>query len=233
VWNHDEVLDTAVRALTAQEGLYAQEQAVYGLDSLEEIGLHPVLATGFEGTGFGVYRERVYPGEVERRSKKSARERCDLVLVEDASTRLMDPVEELLALDGAGGTLFAPVAESMVPDEGVVEVGEAYWLEVKCVGQYGVGRGTPGPNRLYASLLTGGPAKDVVKIAREPMINTGAVLVVLFAENEATAEHDLVRMWESMLGADLPVGELRMGSTRIQDRVGHSVAGVGLTPVRL
>ncbi|MFG0305807.1 MAG: hypothetical protein ACF8Q5_06295 [Phycisphaerales bacterium JB040] len=233
MWNHDEVLDTAVRALAAQEGLYAAEQAVYGLDSLEEVGLHPVLASGFEGGGFGVLRERVYPGEVERRSRKSARERCDLVLLEEAGSRLMDPVEELLSLDAASGTLFAPVAESMVPVEGVVEVGEAYWLEVKCVGQFGVGRGAAGPNRQYASLLTGGPARDVVKIAREPMINTGGVLVVLFGEDEATVEHDLVRMWESMLGADLPVGALRMGSTRIQDRVGHSVAGVGLTPVRL
>lgn len=233
VWDPESLLEIVVRSLAAWDRAAADEQAVYGLDSLDELGLHPVLSQGFEGSGLGVYRERVYPGEVERRSKGNARARCDLVLTTDPSARLLDPVQELLTLDAASGTLFEPVAESMGSDEHVTEVGEAFWLEVKAVGQFGIGRGVPGPNKSYAGLLVTGPASDVQKIANEPMINAGAALVILFAEDERTARHDLMRMCHALIDHDLPIADPRVAAAPIAERRGHSVVAAALVPVRL
>jgi len=233
VWDAERLLEITVGSLAAWDRQAGDEQAVYGLDSLDEVGLHPVLAQGFEGAGLGVYRERVYPGEIERRSKGNARARCDLVLTRDPSARLLDPVQELLTLDAAAGTLFEPVAESMGGSERVTEVGEAFWLEVKAVGQFGIGPGVPGPNKQYASLLVTGPAGDIGKIAGEPMINAGAVLVILFAEDERTARHDLMRMCHALIDHELPIGDPRIGVAPIGERRGHSVVAAGLVPVRL
>lgn len=233
VWDLERILKIVTGSLASWDEAASAEQAVYGLDSLDELGLHPVLAQGFELAGLGVYRERVYPGEIERRSKGNARARCDLVLTNDPTARLLDPVEELLTLDAASGTLFEPVAESMGSEEHVTEVGEAFWLEVKAVGQFGIGRGVPGPNGSYASLLVTGPASDVQKIANEPMINAGAALVILFADEEQTARHDLVRMFHSLIDHDLPIADPRIAVARIAERRGHSVVAAGLVPVRL
>jgi hypothetical protein len=233
VWDPERLLEITIESLAAWDRCASDEQAVYGLDSLDELGLHPVLAQGFEAAGYGVYRERVYPGEVERRHKGNARARCDIVLTRDPSAPLLDPVQELLTLDAASGTLFEPIAESMGAGEHVTEVGDAFWLEIKAVGQFGIGMGVPGPNGSYASLLVTGPAGDVLKIASEPMINAGAALVILFAQDERTARHDLTRMCHTLIDHDLPIGDPRIGVAPISERVGHSVVAAGLVPVRL
>lgn len=64
---------------------------------------------------------------------------------------------------------------------------DAGWLEVKVVAQH-----RPlGANRGYASRLTSPVWADVEKLAADPGIHDAAVLLVLFTETDAIADHDL------------------------------------------
>ena len=232
-WSGRELVEIAAQTLRDRDAALREEQAVFGLDSLDEVGLHPVLGDGFRRAGLGVHPEQVYAGTVEDRALRRDRERCDLVLARDPGARLIDPVAELVEIDRASGTLFEPVAESMVPDGAVVEPGEAYWLEVKAVSQVAYVSGTPGPNRAYASQLVGGPAADVVKLAREPTIEHGGAMVLLFAQDADTGEHDVAQMFHALLDRDLPISESVWETVPIEDRAGNGACVVALAGVRL
>jgi len=209
---------------------------VRGVDALDELGLHPILADGYRETGFGVWPERPYPGDVAARKLRRECERCDLVLAADPGARLIDPVEELVQIDRASGTLFEPVADSIAAKafeaSPVIDAGEAYWLEVKAVAQHAWVEGVPRPNVSYASQLVSGPAADAVKLASEPTLHIGGVMVVLFCEDRETAEHDLHAMTHRLLDRDVPIGAPAIESAPIEDRAGNAVIAVWLAPVR-
>jgi hypothetical protein len=59
-----DAVEAGLRAHLAQLEL---EQAVYGIDVLDELALHPILEQGFHAAGFGVYREQRYPADRIRR----------------------------------------------------------------------------------------------------------------------------------------------------------------------
>lgn len=233
MWEPSELVELASSALRARERELSAEQAVYGLDSLDEVGLHPPLASGFAQGGFGVRREHPYPGIVRDRAKGPERERCDLVLTLDPALDLLDPVEELKQIDAATGTLFAPLASSIAAEREGVEVGEAYWVEVKTIAQHAYVSGVPVPNRAYATELVAGPSADAVKIARDPMVRQGGVLVVLFTEDELIAEHDIGAMAHRCLDTGAPVGSPSWVSFPIEERAGNAVCTVAILPVRL
>lgn len=233
MWEPAEIAHAAAAALGARDRELSAEHAVYGLDRLDEVGLHPVLAAGIEAAGFGVWREVPYPGVVERRAKGPERERCDLVVTPDPGCPPADPVADLKQIDAGGGTLFAPVAESMATAERSTEVGDAYWLEVKGVAQFAYHHGVPGPNRSYAGELAGGVARDAIKLASEPMIRFGAVVLVLFTEDERTAEHDLAAAAHKWLDKGAPISSPAWSSVPIEDRVGNAACTVAVVPVRL
>jgi hypothetical protein len=67
-WSLDAIADAVAGVLAGWEARLEREQAVYGLDSLEEVELHPVIARGLgEATGLGVLREQPYPHEWRRK----------------------------------------------------------------------------------------------------------------------------------------------------------------------
>ncbi len=232
-WSGRELVEIAAQTLRDRDAALREEQAVFGLDALDEVALHPVLGEGFRAGGLGVHPEQVYAGTIEDRAARRERERCDLVLTSDPEARLIDPVAELVEIDRASGTLFEPVAESMAPEGAIVEPGEAYWLEVKAVAQIAYVGGTPGPNRAYASQLVGGPASDIVKLAREPTILHGGAMVLLFAQDIETGEHDVAQMFHALLDRDLPISETVWATVPIEDRAGNGVCVVALAGVRL
>ncbi|MFI4897759.1 MAG: hypothetical protein ACIARR_08030 [Phycisphaerales bacterium JB059] len=232
-WSGRELVEIAAQTLRDRDAALREEQAVFGLDAMDEVALHPVLGAGFRGAGLGVHPEQVYAGSVEARAARRERERCDLVLAGDPEARLLDPVAELVEIDRASGTLFEPVAETMVPEGAVVEPGEAYWLEVKAVAQVAYVSGTPGPNRAYASQLVGGPGADIVKLAREPTIRHGGAMVILFAQDVETGEHDIAQMFHALLDRDLPISETVWEGFEIEDRAGNGACVVALAGVRL
>lgn len=233
MWDALVLAEAAARAIGAEDARLRAEQAVYGLDRLDEVGLHPLLAAGMRAAGWGVWREQPYPGVVLRRARLSERERCDLVLTEDPAAPPLDPVAELKAMDLASGTLFEPVAEAMAVRAPFTEVGEAYWLEVKAVAQFTYRDGAPGPNASYAAELVAGPTRDAVKIASEPMIRAGGVLVVLFTADAPTAAHDVGAMAHRMLDRGAPIGAPVWVSVPVADRIGNAVCTAAVVPVRL
>jgi hypothetical protein len=232
MWRMSDILETLAAGIGAVDARLRAEQSVHGVDALDEVGLHPVMAEALSAGGFGVLREVVYPGEHAKPVRKSARARCDLVLLPEPGMSLEDPVAEQALLAAGEGTLFAGLAADLGRSSHTLAPGEACWLEVKSVAQYAFVDGVPGPNRGYAEQLVKGPMGDLVKLARDPSIWTGAAVVVLFCESQAVGDHDLHATAHRLLDADLPVGGPEIGGVLIDDRVGNAWCGIGVYPVR-
>lgn len=231
MWTVPGILAALIDGLREADQRLTDEQAVYGLDAADEVGLHPVLASGLHSAGYGVHREVLYPGEHTAPVRRSARNRCDLVVVPEPGQALADPAVEQAALLAAEDTLFGGVAHEMAGSAPAVSASEAFWLEIKTVSQHAQGEAVM-TRRGYADRLVKGPAADLVKLAKDPSIWFGGVAMVLFAESESVARHDLAAMAHRCLDAELPVAGIELGGTRIQDRAGNAWCGVGLLALR-
>lgn len=232
MWSPDQLADAAASALESRVRALAAEQAVRGLDACSEVELQAILRRGYEAAGYGVIAEQPYPGEPERRPNTPERERCDIVLTPRPGQALADPVRELKERDKALGTLFEPIAAvDPEPDPDSCAIEDAYWLEVKTVGQFTYTRGVPGPNRSYSSELVAGPGADAVKLEWDRFIAWAGVLVVAFTEDETTARHDLSVLMHRLLDRELPVLSPAIRCVRIPDFIGNRVCAAALIPV--
>lgn len=228
MWDFHEIVRVSRAGLQAASQSTVEEQAVHGIDSLNETRIHPILTRAFVDQGFGVIREHPYPGEPTKRPKLTARLRCDLVLLPAPGLTLVDPVAELLQHDKARGTLFEPVPPTHnlngVPAE------DAFWLEVKVVGQYCYTQGVPGPNRAYGSELTGSLYTDLSKIGADPALRWSGLLLILFSDTEETASHDLTIALHRSLDRGHTFRSPITETFTIPDRIGNSVCSVTILP---
>lgn len=230
MWSADEVAGMLAAGLREAESVCVLEQAPLGLDALEETRLHPVLAAGFEASGLTTLHERPYPGNYRTGPLPRERERCDLVVLPEGFTRLLDPLEMLRAAREKAGTLFGGAEEA--PEAAAAAPEDAFWLEIKAVAQYAYVDAVPVPNRSYGSLLVRGPALDLAKLAREPMVSAGGVGVVLFGAEERAVRHDLSVMVSKMIDRDLPISTPATEIVSIADRAGNCCVGVCVVPLR-
>ncbi|MFN0133712.1 MAG: hypothetical protein ACKVW3_14435 [Phycisphaerales bacterium] len=234
MWSYEAIAEIAAEALAARAHATAGEQAVRGLDSLVELGFHPLLAAGFAEAGFGVHQEQPYPTPPRRLPRHNERERCDIVLTERPGT-LADAVVRDREAARLAGTLFEEVALRTQPAEGsggAASPSEALWLEVKVVMQHGLSAGVLTSNKTYASELLRGPIADATKLARDPLIVHAGVVVVLFTADEPTADHDLGVLAHRMLDRELPIAAPIRTRVRIPDLLGNAVCTIALVPVR-
>jgi hypothetical protein len=251
MWRPEQIVDAAADGLRARAAALDLEQAVRGIDALSEVEFHPLLAGAFAAAGWGVFCERGYPGKVGgagKRPKRAERERCDLVLTEGGAG-LVDPVEEAKEGDEIEGTLFANVGcgmsdvgcagqrpgasshpKSDIPHPTLPA--DAFWVEVKLVGQFCYSAGVPGPNRTYASEFLRLPAGDIAKLARDGVIRHAGLLLILFTADQRTADHDLGVFVNRCLDRGLPVQSPSAARFGIADRIGNSLCTVALVPVR-
>lgn len=232
MWRMTDILESLSAGIADLNARLRTEQAVHGVDSLDEVGLHPVLSEALSTAGLGVLREVVYPGEHAAAVRRSARARCDLVVLPEPGMMLEDPAAEQAVMAAGEGTLFAGLAAELGRSAHCVAPGEACWLEVKSVAQYAYVDGVPGPNRGYADQIVKGPMADLVKLARDPSIWTAASVVVLFCTAEDIGRHDLHAVAHRLLDAELPVGSPEIGGVAIDDRVGNAWCAIGLYPLR-
>lgn len=245
MWIANDVLAAAATALREAEEGFVHEQAVRGLDALEEVDLHRLIAAGLAGAGFGVLREQPYPGDRttarptgDQLARESERRRCDLVLTPEPGLRIADPVRTIkrrLAHERqAAGTLFEAHAaataaeEEAAPQPGTIPPEDAFWLEVKLVGQYCYEAGIPGPNRTYASQLVRGITADLAKLAADPHIDAGALLLILFTEDQRVADHDLVQAMHRCLDKGVVASTPITTSFPVLDRIGNTLCTTAL-----
>jgi hypothetical protein len=236
MWRPDHLptilVDIAAEALRKRSRELAAEQAVDGLDALSEVQFHPLLAAAFRATGMGVWPEQPYPGQPGRRPKRVERERCDLVLTQDPEAPIGDPVARLLELDRAESTLFAPQAEAILNQQRLTPPEDAFWLEVKLVGQFCYSAGIPGANQTYTSeLLTIAPS-DLPKLARDQRIRHAGLLLIHFTADDEVARHDLAALVHRCLDRSLPVSTPSIARFDIDDRIGNQRCTLALIPVR-
>lgn len=231
MWSIDQIADLVAESLSAENLRLREEDAVAGVDALDETPMHPIVAAHLARSGLGVLREQPFPTPGRARPRNSERQRCDLVLTHEPGLGLSDPVEVDRRRHELTGTLFEPVAARAAAVAGVLPE-EALWLELKVCGQFEFVSGVPCPNSAYASGVVRGPAMDIRKLARERAIRHAASVLILFAFSEETARHDLQIAAHRWLDQSLPIREPVVRVVPIDDRIGNSVAAVCVTPVR-
>jgi len=208
-WRISDLADAVQAGLAQALADLDREQAVYGLDSRDELALHPVLEKCFREAGYGVHREQRYPSD-RRNRKLTDGKRCDFVLTGDCRE---------LAQEESRGTLFD------APD--AVDLDEAFWLEVKVITQF-----VPdGPNARYASQLLSTVREDIGKLSQEQGILHAALLLILFVRDEIVADHDLKLWQDRCLERSLPIGAPSRRMIPMTDRHGNGRCVIALYPV--
>jgi len=167
------------------------------------------------------------------------RMRCDLVLTPTAGQAVGDPLAQARAArvrsTQAAGTLFAAVEAYDAlppPPDNSCPPEDAFWLEVKLIGQFCYSAGVPGPNVSYTAELLRGPTADARKLSADGRIAYAASLVLLFTRDESTADHDLAQAVHRCLDRNLPIASPIRRSLAITDRIGNGVLTACMIPVR-
>lgn len=232
MWSPEVIAAAAAEGLRTRALELDTEQAVEGIDALDEKEIHPLLAQGLRLAGWGVIQEQPYPSSRLSRPQDRDRLRCDLVLTPEPGQTLVDKILAERERNRAAETLFANVAESRMDTSEAVDPREAMWLEVKVVGQYTALRGASEPNATYASEMTRGPLGDLRKLASDPAIAHAGTILVMFTESQRIAEHDLDMVTHRCLDAGLDVAAPVTTGLPILNRMGNGWATVGLIRLR-
>lgn len=208
-WSIPEIADAVECGLRKACETLAQEQAVYGLDALDEIRLHPTIEQCLRSAGYGVSREQRYPADWLRR-RGSEGERCDFILT---------PAGRPLIVPEAATTMFEPAD--------AVALEDAFWLECKIVHQFT----SDGPNPRYSPQLLSTVGQDVTKLAKDRVILHAGLLLVLFVADLAVADHDLTVWEDRCLEKSLPIGAPSARSIDMTDRIGNRACRIAVYPV--
>lgn len=201
------VADHLAQALSSAEQALRLEQAVYGLDSRDEVALQDVLATGL-ASHYEVAREVPYPSSAG--AKRSHRQRCDLVLTPQGSP---------LKRDTQPPSLFDPANQS--------EPGDALWLEVKVAYQFREGGVR---HSGYGGQWRNAVVEDLRKMEQEALIREAALVLIVFNESTMVLDKDL-DLFETVLAQkEVLAGFRQVHSFGILDRIGHRLCTVALWP---
>lgn len=206
-WDFSTLADRLRDAVSAAEADLRLEQAVYGLDRLDERGLQALLADRLT-SAYEVVREVHYPST--RGRKLSHRARCDLVLA---------PRGKPLSLDSTPPTLFDPAEVS--------EPTEALWLEVKVAYQFREGGAR---HAGYGTQWRQAVVEDLRKMEADPLIREAGLVLVVFNESQNVLEKD-VELFEDVLARkEVLAGFRQVRSVPILDRIGHNLCTIAVWP---
>ena len=207
MWDFSTLADHFHGAIAAAEADLRLEQAVYGLDRLDERGIQAMLAQRLN-PAYEVAREVHYPST--RGKKLTHRARCDLV---------MSPKGLPLKLDSAPPTLFDPTA--------VCEPTDALWLEVKVAYQFREG----GVRHMgYGSQWRQAVVEDLRKMEAETLIRDAGLVLIVFNESQVILDKDLELFEDVLARKEVLAGFRQVRSVPITDRIGHNLCTVALWP---
>jgi hypothetical protein len=207
MWDLSTLADRLRDAIAAAESDLRLEQAVYGLDRLDERKIQALLAERISSS-YEVAREVHYPST--RGRKLSHRARCDLVL---------SPKGLPLRLDSAPPTLFDPA--------NVCEPAQALWLEVKVAYQFREG----GVRHMgYGTQWRQKVIEDLRKMEAEPLVHDAGLVLVVFNESQAVLDKD-VELFEDVLARkEVLAGFRHVRSVPIIERIGHNLCTIAVWP---
>lgn len=208
------ICEGAAEGIRAEAARRDLEQSPYGVDALEEVALHPLLAAGIEASGRRTLREQRLPTG-RGKARRSEGVRCDLVVLPEGEDALSDPL--------LSGTLFGE--RGAAPEEAV-------WLEVKAVHQFALVNGVAAANPRYTALWLREATGDVRKLSAESDLFRRGLLLVVFAADEETVEHDLHAWAHRCLDEGLAIGRLVRRVFPITERIGNTVGAVVVVEVR-
>jgi hypothetical protein len=207
LWDLSIVADRIGEVLAAAEAEKTLEQAVYGIDSMDERQIQSLLAAGLGGW-YEVAREVHYPSSVGK--KLTHRTRCDLVL---------SPPARPIQRDFAVPTLFD--APNLCPAE------QALWLEVKCAYQFREGNIRHGG---YGNQWRTAVVDDLRKMEAEEPIKEAGLLLVVFNESPEVLEKDLDLFETVLMRKEVLAGFRQVRSVKITERIGHNLCTAALWP---
>jgi hypothetical protein len=202
LWDFSTVADDVGEALRLLEEDLRLEQAVYGLDSKDELELHKLISEKLQAR-YEVAREVHYPSSAGK--KLTHRSRCDLVLTKKGRP---------LKLDSKPPTLFDP------PEQ-------ALWLEMKVAYQFrelGVRHGG------YGNQWRSAVVEDLRKMEAETMIHEAGLLLVVFNESAEILEKDLELFETVLMEKEVLAGFRQVRSVPIWERMGHRLCTAALWP---
>jgi hypothetical protein len=208
-WSVADIADALEEGLRCEDLRFREEQAVYGLDALDELRLHPIIERSLQDAGYGVHREVRYPAD-RRKWRESEGERCDFVITHDGRA---------LRESERARTLFEPA--------NCAELDEAFWLEIKAAWQYTI----DGPNPRYAAQMLSVARGDVAKLSKDRDILHAGLGMIAFVESEEIGRHDLGVWYERYVARGLPVGYPSIRMAGLVNRLGNDVCAVALCPV--
>lgn len=207
LWDFSTLADRLHDAIAAAEADLRLEQAVYGLDRLDERKIQALLAERLAPI-YDVAREVHYPST--RGRKLSHRARCDLVL---------SPKGIPLRLDSAPPSLFDPTNQC--------EPEKALWLEVKVAYQFREG----GVRHMsYGSQWRQAVVDDLRKMEAEPLIHEAGLVLVVFNESQAVLDKDLELFEDVLARKEVLAGFRQVRSVPITERIGHNLCTVAVWP---
>jgi hypothetical protein len=206
-WDFCDLVDRLQRAILSAEGELRAEQAVRGLDVLDERAIQSLIAERL-GAFYSVAREVHYPSTVGK--KLSHRQRCDVVLT---------PLGRGLRLDREAPTLFD------APDLASPE--EALWLEVKIAYQFREGGVRHGG---YGGQWRNAVVEDLRKMEAELRICEAALVLIVFNESAEILEKDLELFEVVLAQKEVLAGFRLVRSVEILERIGHRLCTIAVWP---
>jgi hypothetical protein len=206
-WDFSTLADHLQHVLHHAEADLQLEQAVYGLDSKDELTLHALLADGLRAF-YDIAREVHYPSSAGR--KLTHRQRCDLVLT---------PKGRPLRLDSTPGTLF--------DDPNQCDAADALWLEVKVAYQFREGGARHGG---YGQQWRSGVVEDLRKMDAEGKIHEAGLVLVVFNESGEILDKDLQLFEDVLTLKEVLAGFRHVRSVPILERMGHRLCTAAVWP---
>jgi hypothetical protein len=207
MWDFSTLADRLGGAIGAAEAELRLEQAVYGLDRLDERKFHVLLAERLTPF-YEIAREVHYPST--RGRKLTHRARCDLVLSAKGCP---------LRLDSAPPSLFDA--------ERTCEPTNALWLEVKIAYQFREG----GVRHMgYGAQWRQHVVDDLRKMEAEPLIRDAGLVLVVFNESQGVLDKDLELFEDVLARKEVLAGFRQVRSVPILDRIGHNLCTVAVWP---
>lgn len=207
MWDFCTIADDIADILYRAEARLRLEQAVYGLDALDERELQALLAHEL-ASRYHVAREVHYPSTTGR--KMTHRPRCDLVL---------SPLGRPVRLDTRPPDLFDP--------PNLCEPGDALWLEVKIAYQFREG-GLPHGG--YGAQWRQAVVSDLRKMEAEPLIREGGLSLIVFNESARVLNKDLELFEDVLARKQVLAGFRQVRSIQILDRIGHQLCTLAIWP---